>query len=215
MTICPWLTKIEQKQPLVITKETIMKIKIITFLAVFFLSVYFCCVSFAETIYLKDGRVVKEKIVERGAYYIITEDNKIPHKYFEGQIERIEEDGMDTSGIDVAQFEKLGMPVEKARAILTLINVSGVRRNMEQSIQQVIARVPEENKAQYEQLFNIDEIIERLIPLYDKYYSEADLKGAIAFYESPIGKKILEVTPEIMKESVGILVNYVKEKSAP
>ena len=192
-----------------------MKTKVLAFFTVFILCASFCAPSSAETIYLKDGRVIKEKIVKKGPYYIITEANNIPHKYFDGQIDRIEEDGMDTSGIEFEQFEELGMPIAKAKLIVSLVNVSGVRRNMEQSVQQVIARVPEENKAQYEQLFNIDEIIERLIPLYDKYYSEADLQGVIAFYESPSGKKTLEVTPEIMKESVGVLVDYVKEKSAP
>lgn len=192
-----------------------MKAKISLFLPVCILFISFCCVSFAETIYLKNGNVVKAKIIKRGPYYIITETNNVPHKYFDGQIDHIEEEGMDTSGIDFEQFEELGMPIEKAKLIVTLLNVSGVRRNMEQSIEQVIARVPEENRKHYEGLFNIDEIIERLIPLYDKHYSDADLNGVIAFYKSSAGIKMLEATPEIMKESVGVLIDYVKEKSTP
>ncbi|HQP10768.1 MAG TPA: DUF2059 domain-containing protein, partial [Candidatus Omnitrophota bacterium] len=176
-------------------------------------SAFFCPLGFAETIYFKDGKVVKEKIIERGSYYIVTEKNNIPHKYFEGQIDRIEEDGMDTSGIDFEQFKRLGLSVEKAKLIVQLMNVSGVRSNMQKSIDEVLGRIPEAQRASYAQIFNIEEIIERLIPLYDKHYSESDLQSIIDFYESPAGKKVMEVTPEIMKESVGVLVGYVQEKT--
>ena len=192
-----------------------MKIKMFIFLLAFALSVSFCSGAFAETIYLKNGKVIKAKIVEKGPYYIVVERNNIPRKYFDGEVDRIEEDDMDTSGIDFAQFEEIGMSIEKAKAIVSMMNVSGVRRNMDQSIEKVIEGVPEEEKAHYKQLFNIEEIIERLIPLYDKYYSYAELQGIIAFYESPAGQKALEATPEIMKESVGILVKYVEEKAKP
>ena len=75
--------------------------------------------------------------------------------------------------------------------------------------------VPEERRGLYEELFNVEEIIERLVPLYDKYYTEKELWSIVEFYESPAGKKALEVTPEIMKESIGVSLEYFKEKAAP
>jgi hypothetical protein len=172
-----------------------------------------CSVCSAEIIYLKDGKVIKAKIIEKGPYYIVIEENKIPRKYFDGQIDRIEEDVMDTSGIDFEKFQRVGMPIEKTKLIVQMINVSGVRGNMQKSITDVLGQVPEKERAAYEKIFDMDEIIERLIPLYDKYYSQTELQGIIAFYESPAGKKTLEVTPEIVKESVSVLLGYVQEKA--
>ena len=196
-----------------------MKSKKFVFLAVLILIVSFCSISLAETIYLRDGRILKEKIIERGSYYIIIKEGKIPRKYYMGQIDRIEEDTLkdtvDMENIDVDQFEEVGMSVEKAKLIVVLIDVSGVRRNMEQNLEQVMNNVPEEQKDFYRGLFNVDEIIERLIPLYDKHYTEKELWDIVQFYESPAGQKALEVTPKIMKESIGVSLEYFKEKTTP
>jgi hypothetical protein len=185
------------------------------FVLMFFFA--FHSVSFAETIYLRDGRVRKEKIVERKPHYIVTMDGKVPHKYFTGQIERIEEDGPQhkagIADINTSPFE--GISQEKVKLILGLIEASGVRRSMEQNFEQVIAQAEEEKRVKFKELFNVHEIIERLVPLYDKYYGEEDLREIIRFYESPAGRKILEVTPQIMKESVEVSIQYLQGKVSP
>jgi uncharacterized protein len=192
-----------------------MKTKLFILTCVLFLS--FRSAGFAETIYLRDGRVVKEKIVERGPYYIITMTGNMPRKYFTGQIDHIEDDdpqeAVHRTNMDAAPFE--GISGEKAGLIMSLIEISGVRRNMEQNIEQVIARASEESRKEFEELFNIDGIIERLIPVYDKYYSEEEIKEIIRFYESPAGQKVLEATPQIMKESLGVSVQYLRERASP
>jgi hypothetical protein len=38
--------------------------------------------------------------------------------------------------------------------------------------------------------------------LYDKYFSNDEIKGLIAFYESPLGQKTIQVLPSLMSESV-------------
>ena len=193
--------------------------KKIIFFAVFMLVLSFCPMSLAETIYLRDGRILKEKIIERGSYYIITREGNVSRKYYMGQIDRIEddtlEDTVDMENIDIDQFEEIGMPIGKAKLIVVLIDVSGVRRNMEKNLEQVMEGVPEEQKDFYKELFNVDEIVERLVPLYDKYYTEKELWDIVQFYESPAGQKALEVTPKIMKETIGVSLEYFKEKATP
>lgn len=49
-----------------------------------------------------------------------------------------------------------------------------------------------------------DEAIERIVPIYDKYYTDQDIKGLLAFYESPLGQKVVQTTPQVMKESMAI-----------
>jgi len=172
--------------------------------------------GFAETIYLKDGRVINEKIVERGSYYVITMTGKKPSKYFLSQIDYIEEDEEDVNDyapVDLSQYEDIAE--DKVRLIFNFIDVSGVRTSMKQNIKLVIDRAPEDQKEKYEKLFNVNEIIERLIPIYSKYYSKVDLINMIQFYESPTGVNVLESTPEIMKETVSISIQYIKENMAP
>ena len=194
-----------------------MKVKFVITVFAYVVMVLLVSQSFAETIHLKDGRVINEKIVERGSYYIITMTNKKPSKYLMSQIEYIEEDEAvytnDYAYIDLSKYE--GIVEDKVKLIFNYIDVSGIRSSIEQNIKQTIDRVPEEKKEKYKELFNVSEIIERLIPIYSKYYSKVDLVNMIQFYESPTGQKILTSTPEIMKETVGVSIQYFKEKATP
>lgn len=54
----------------------------------------------------------------------------------------------------------------------------------------------EVNKDAFTQLVNM------ILPIYQKHLTEADLLGVIAFYETPVGKKFAEKTPLITQESM-------------
>lgn len=49
-----------------------------------------------------------------------------------------------------------------------------------------------------------NEISKRLMPIYLKHLTEEEIDGIIKFYESDIGKSLIEKTPLIMSESMGI-----------
>jgi hypothetical protein len=105
------------------------------------------------------------------------------------------------------------MSQEKAKLIVALMDVSGIRHNMEENLRLTFEPLSEEQKEYYNALFNVDEILERMIPVYDKYYTEQEVRAIIEFYQGPIGKKSLEVTPKIMQEAIGVTVGYIKEKT--
>jgi len=44
------------------------------------------------------------------------------------------------------------------------------------------------------------ELLERVVPLYGKHFSEAEIVELVSFYESPIGQKAIRVLPVIMQE---------------
>ena len=46
--------------------------------------------------------------------------------------------------------------------------------------------------------------VDLVIPVYDKYYSDADIKALIKFYQSDIGKKTIKVMPNLIGESMKI-----------
>ena len=51
---------------------------------------------------------------------------------------------------------------------------------------------------------SIDDLVNMILPVYQKYLTEADLNGIIEFYQTPIGKKYAEKTPLIMQESIQV-----------
>lgn len=49
-----------------------------------------------------------------------------------------------------------------------------------------------------------EELINLIIPIYDKYYSDDDIKGLIQMYQTPLGQKMLSVLPKILAESQAV-----------
>lgn len=47
-----------------------------------------------------------------------------------------------------------------------------------------------------------EDIVNLVIPIYEKHYSEQDIEQLIIFYKSPIGQKAIAVTPVISQESM-------------
>ncbi len=50
--------------------------------------------------------------------------------------------------------------------------------------------------------FPTDEMIEAMIPIYQRHFSKEDLDALIAFYTSPVGQKIQNETPALTKEAM-------------
>jgi hypothetical protein len=189
---------------------------------IFFMTVILCgaaVTSYAETIYLKDGNVVKGKVVNEGSYYIVVMEGNTPRRYYNDQILRIEKDEepykyeLDGVHIDPSQFTDI--PEEKVKLIITLMEVNGMRQNTENTIQDIIAKAPEAQRAEFRAFFDISEVIKQLIPIFDKYYTAEELKDIINFFRSASGRKMIETTPQIMKEIMQESVDYFKEKATP
>lgn len=63
-----------------------------------------------------------------------------------------------------------------------------------------------ETKALTKKLMDVE-----MVQIYDKYFTEQDIKDLIKFYESPVGKKMLAISPELSKE----LMNAMMTKYLP
>jgi len=48
----------------------------------------------------------------------------------------------------------------------------------------------------------VAELTKQLIPIYKKHFTHEDIKGMIAFYESPLGKKMTDTTGKITTETM-------------
>jgi uncharacterized protein len=53
----------------------------------------------------------------------------------------------------------------------------------------------------FQKHFDPNSLTDRIIPIYDKYLTDDDLKGLIAYYHSPLGQRMLKSLPELTRES--------------
>jgi hypothetical protein len=55
-----------------------------------------------------------------------------------------------------------------------------------------------------------DQVIEKLIPIYTKNLSKEDIRQLTEFYRSPVGQKLVRVTPAISLESAKIGQEWIE-----
>jgi hypothetical protein len=48
------------------------------------------------------------------------------------------------------------------------------------------------------------EFLDSLVPLYSRTYDVTELKALLQFYQSPLGQRVLDTQPELMRESAQI-----------
>jgi len=99
--------------------------------------------------------------------------------------------------------------------IKKLIQVSGSDKLAEQvmdamipQFQQLVPGIPEAFWVRVKNRINIDDLVDACIPVYRKYYTHDDIKQLIQFYESPLGKKMVAVTPAMTQETMIIGQNW-------
>jgi uncharacterized protein len=61
----------------------------------------------------------------------------------------------------------------------------------------------------------MDEMMQVMIPAYQRHFTHGDIEAMNAFYSSPVGQKVIEelpaVTQEGMKEMMPIMLKYIDE----
>jgi hypothetical protein len=58
-----------------------------------------------------------------------------------------------------------------------------------------------------------DGLVNLVVPIYDKHFSEQEIDALITFYSSPAGKKIVQTLPIVMQESMAAGQQWGKELS--
>jgi hypothetical protein len=71
---------------------------------------------------------------------------------------------------------------------------------------QVVPSAVRSGRRMYELIqekIDFKQVIEEIsIPLYDKYFSESELRDFLLFYKSPTGKKVIETMPNLVTEAM-------------
>jgi len=85
----------------------------------------------------------------------------------------------------------------------------GENTAVEQAREKLLATVPNNDKGQafvntfaavYQKKFDVDQVTEQLVGIYDKHYTEDEIKGLLQFYGSPLGQKVAAENPKISRE---------------
>ena len=110
-----------------------------------------------------------------------------------------------------------GIDPTKEADIRSLLELVGARDQVQDSVRQIaeqyreklLATVPNNEKGQafvntaineYEKRYNVDHVTDQLISLYDKHYTDDEIKGLLQFYGSPLGQKAAAENPKIFRE---------------
>jgi hypothetical protein len=104
----------------------------------------------------------------------------------------------------------------KAENIRRLMEVTGAYNMTRQMIDQMMAMLKKDAPADkpeirdkvfriYEEemhkVFTAERVNAYLIPIYDKSFTADELSALIAFYESPLGKKVIGALPQVFTEA--------------
>jgi hypothetical protein len=103
-------------------------------------------------------------------------------------------------------FGQTNAKIENIKKLLELTGAGkmGVQaaESMLNSFKTSYKEVPEEFWIDFKKELNPEALVNLMIPIYDKYYTDDDIKQLTDFYQTPIGKKVISNTPLIMQESM-------------
>jgi hypothetical protein len=107
-------------------------------------------------------------------------------------------------------------PVKEAdiRSLMELVGArdmvqDGADNAIQQSREKLLATVPNNQKGQafvnafatsYQKKFDTDQVTEQLVGIYDKHFTDEEIKGLLQFYGSPLGQKVAAEMPKISRE---------------
>jgi hypothetical protein len=97
----------------------------------------------------------------------------------------------------------------KAADIERLLNLTGGARVGEQMLDRLfeaerraMPEVPESVWQEARRAFETRELIELIAAIWDRHFTHDEIRGLIAFYESPLGVRLREMQPVILQESL-------------
>lgn len=117
------------------------------------------------------------------------------------------------------QSNSAANPIDPAKEadIRSLMELTGARDQIQDAVanssnqyrEKLMASVPENDKGQafvaafaddYQKKFDVDQLTQQIAAIYDKHYTDDEIKGMLQFYGSPIGQKVASEGPKISRE---------------
>lgn len=107
--------------------------------------------------------------------------------------------------------------------VISYIKLSGSAAQVTAVIEPIMQQIPEDKQSEFKKEFELTlpSLYEKIATVIMKHYTHDDIKKMIEFYNSPVGKKIQETTPKIVKDQMqagqewgmelqGLLMKYMQ-----
>ena len=116
---------------------------------------------------------------------------------------RVDQMAANSASIMIDQLDKQ-LPAMLSQVLGDSLELKGKpREEFERAVIEGSQRVNARLKELLPQRINWAETMEQIFyPIYDKHFTEEELKDLVAFYKSPTGQKAIEVMPDLLKESL-------------
>lgn len=108
-------------------------------------------------------------------------------------------------------FSAMGWSQTKDEKIKELMEVMGTKNNMNNVLNNMVTQYksiyPQISEEYWKKTIsdeNVNDLLNKMTPLYSKYYTEKEINDLVAFYKTPTGKKMVETMPQLMNESMAI-----------
>ena len=129
--------------------------------------------------------------------------------------------------IPISNVNPVFSETEKERDIIRLLEVSGIRKqltymqdtlmnSMSMMISGSFPKIPDEFWKEFNQLIGkkeMDDLVQKIIPVYDKHMSHETVKKLIDMFETPFWEEWKEKMPQISREAGLIGSEWGKELS--
>jgi len=111
----------------------------------------------------------------------------------------------------------------KKEKVVQLLELMGSKKNMAPVMDQVMGYFKKGfpavdstfwDEASKEANGDMDNLLNSLVPIYEKYYTESDIDELVKFYNSPVGKKVIAVMPQVLQESMVVGSEWGKKMAA-
>ncbi len=101
------------------------------------------------------------------------------------------------------------LSAETQKDIRKLMELTGSRNLIVQIMNQVLGpvkqampNVPEEFWTNFMAKIDTGKLIDMTVPIYAKHFTHEEIKELLAFYQKPIGQKVIATLPAVMQESM-------------
>jgi len=114
----------------------------------------------------------------------------------------------------VAQF---GMAQDSYKSdVIEIIKLSGATASITVIVDQVLPMIPVENQADFKKEYeaSLPSLYEKMVPVYQKYYTHEEIKEMLKFYKSPLGKKIAENAGNLTSDGMQVGQDWGMELQA-
>jgi uncharacterized protein len=97
----------------------------------------------------------------------------------------------------------------KEQDIHRLMEITGSAKMSEQIMDQMMVAFEDNGADQgfwdsFRSEIDTAELVRMIIPIYDKHFTHEEIRGLIAFYQTPLGAKFVEKMPALAQDSMAV-----------